>query len=613
LARFGRGFPVPRRVWFFAVPAGAQEANAGTAVATGVAENLQAAIAASAVEATATAQGQNTQIQISTATDAANVIGSAEAPSAAVSVSAETATATAAAQNATVTAVGVDVILRTSAANHSGASNTTPATITVPGDAVVGDFAVIFLGVKATVTLTSEPASWTAQLGTAAAGIGGTNVRSWVYTKFIEAGDIGAAVDFGLSAAQGWNTEIVVLGNVNATTPIGTAIAAGSYSPSSASVGAPAITTLANGSFVLNVWWNRFSAGPAPIPSLPATHTNIQTAAQTATGAAISSRVALVTNSATADTYGPYLASWTGTGSVMAASVGLQPAAVTGAANAVAALGDGAAETPSVEIDAAAEGISVTASAENATVQTANFINADAQTATAAVTGENTSAIVQTSAETATVTALGQDITALVASNIETATGVATGENVAANIAVNSVAAAATAIAENATVSTSGATNVNAATATATAVAQNATISEVSHLDAPDAILASTNLTGNLEDLWDDPTSPDAVFLTATNPAQATDLRVSFPTPTTPPGSGGPTLFQIYVRRTDSPGANDPTVIVDLWESGSFVTQLTSAVVTSTTGQLIQAPMNPASLSDATGSGVELRIRGVLA
>jgi len=141
---------------------------------------------------------------------------------------------------------------------------------------------------------------------------------------------------------------------------------------------------------------------------------------------------------------------------------------------------------------------------------------------------------------------------------------------------------------------------------------------------APDAILAATNLTGTVQELWDDPTAPDADFLDPVDPSAATDLRVSFPTPATAPGSGGPVLFQVWVYRTghadwptvwptvwpDSPVA-DPTVIVDLWESGAFVAQLASVTVTSTSGQLITGTMNPALLADPFGAGVELRVRGV--
>jgi hypothetical protein len=47
----------------------------------------------------------------------------------------------------------------------------------------------------------------------------------------------------------------------------------------------------------------------------------------------------------------------------------------------------------------------------------------------------------------------------------------------------------------------------------------------------PDAILASTNLSGVVANIRDDPDAPDASWLTASNATTATDIRVSFPTP----------------------------------------------------------------------------------
>jgi large repetitive protein len=226
------------------------------------------------------------------------------------------------------------VSLRTSAANHSGAGTTTTPTVTVPAAAQVGDLGVLFLAVKATVTLTATPSGWVAELGTTAAGIGGTNVRAWVYSKPLVSGDINAAAAFTISATQGWNLIVAVLAGQDPTTPIGTAKAAGTYAASVTSSAAPAITTLADDSWVLNFWANRFAAGPAPVPSLPATHTAVQTAAQTATGSAVSSRLARLTTPGAAGSYGAYTATWTGAGSTISASIGIAPAAA-GAVQAV--------------------------------------------------------------------------------------------------------------------------------------------------------------------------------------------------------------------------------------------------------------------------------------
>jgi hypothetical protein len=124
---------------------------------------------------------------------------------------------------------------------------------------------------------------------------------------------------------------------------------------------------------------------------------------------------------------------------------------------------------------------------------------------------------------------------------------------------------------------------------------------------APDCILDVVNLTGVLTDLWDDPTAPDTQWLTAPDPVAPADLRVSFPTPTLAPGSGGPTEFQTWLRKTTA--GTDPTVAVELWEAGSFVKELTTAVVSSTAGQLVTATLTPADLTLSDGSQAELRIR----
>lgn len=190
-----------------------------------------------------------------------------------------------------------------------------------------------------------------------------------------------------------------------------------------------------------------------------------------------------------------------------------------------------------------------------------------------------------------------------------------------ANVSVNAGIAAVTAAAQPPTIAIA----VNPTLASVTTTSQVPTIgistqSQLANVTAaalkedvegvPDAIVAALNLSGPVTTLWDDPTAPDAGFLTAVDGSLETNLRVSFPTPVTPPGSGGPKVFRVWVRRTSGSGAN-PTVYVDLWENGSFRERLTIAVITSTTGQLITGTMNPALLTSANGSAVELRIQGI--
>jgi hypothetical protein len=123
---------------------------------------------------------------------------------------------------------------------------------------------------------------------------------------------------------------------------------------------------------------------------------------------------------------------------------------------------------------------------------------------------------------------------------------------------------------------------------------------------APDCILAVDNLTGPLTHLWDDPEAADADWLTAVDPTLPTDLRVSFPTPDDPPASGGPTVFQAWLRKAGSGPA--PEVSVQLWEAGAFVKELTSVAVTSGGGQLVTATLTPTDLAVASGAQVELRL-----
>lgn len=137
------------------------------------------------------------------------------------------------------------------------------------------------------------------------------------------------------------------------------------------------------------------------------------------------------------------------------------------------------------------------------------------------------------------------------------------------------------------------------------------TLTLVGPLEAPDAILAATNLTGNVSMVQDDPSDPAAEWLAAADPLAATDLRVSFPTPVASPGPGGPTKMRVLVRRTTDPSAPNPNVILDLWEGGTFKATLGTFAVSSTSGQVVEATINPADLTDPTGAGIELRVRGV--
>jgi hypothetical protein len=229
-------------------------------------------------------------------------------------------------------------------------------------------------------------------------------------------------------------------------------------------------------------------------------------------------------------------------------------------------------------------------------------------------------------AQLATVTASVDNSTTAIQSNSENSLATLTGHSSTASIAANAGLASATATANDATVSTSSATEAPAGvaavtTATVAAVITVAPFPTLAAVTAsalkedvegvPDAILASANLTGAVQTLWDDPTAPDAGFLTAIDTTAGTDVRVSFPTPVTAPGSGGPKAFRIYVRRNASSAAN-PTITADIYESGNFRERVVNTVVTSTTGQLLTGTMNPALLVGSNGAGVELRVQGIV-
>lgn len=126
---------------------------------------------------------------------------------------------------------------------------------------------------------------------------------------------------------------------------------------------------------------------------------------------------------------------------------------------------------------------------------------------------------------------------------------------------------------------------------------------------APDALLVQTGLTGAVTAIDEDPDSADASWLTTSNNT-ATTCRVSFPTPTGPPTTGvNGQEFRLLLRKTNH--STNPTYTVDLYENGSLVTNLIGATtLSSTTGVVVSAPWNAASLGTANGSLVEVQVTG---
>jgi hypothetical protein len=129
----------------------------------------------------------------------------------------------------------------------------------------------------------------------------------------------------------------------------------------------------------------------------------------------------------------------------------------------------------------------------------------------------------------------------------------------------------------------------------------------------PDAILASTNLSGSVSDIDDDPDSPDSNWLTATVDGNDTMVRVSFPTPTGDPTTGaGLQEFRFQVRNTNNPGGNDPSYSIHLYENGSDLGEIASGTVVSSTGEVLSAIWDASSLGTADGSLVEAYIYGTV-
>ncbi len=129
---------------------------------------------------------------------------------------------------------------------------------------------------------------------------------------------------------------------------------------------------------------------------------------------------------------------------------------------------------------------------------------------------------------------------------------------------------------------------------------------------APDAILLQTNLIGAVSAIQDDPTAPDATWLTATSNSAASILRVSTPTPAATPIVGaGLQTFRAWLRKKG--GTGTPTATLELWESGSLKSTVLAATnITSTTGQLISGTWNASSLTTASGVNAEIRITGTV-
>ena len=127
---------------------------------------------------------------------------------------------------------------------------------------------------------------------------------------------------------------------------------------------------------------------------------------------------------------------------------------------------------------------------------------------------------------------------------------------------------------------------------------------------APDAILAQTNLTGVVGDIQDDPDSPDANWLTASGNNVNTDVRTSFATPTGSPTVGADLQeFRAQVRQFDEGQGGTPTSRCELWENGSLVRAGSNTSVPDG-GIVLSFPWDASELATADGSLVEVKVVG---
>lgn len=130
----------------------------------------------------------------------------------------------------------------------------------------------------------------------------------------------------------------------------------------------------------------------------------------------------------------------------------------------------------------------------------------------------------------------------------------------------------------------------------------------------PDALVSSTNLTGVVGDIDDDPLSPDVNNLGPTVSGLDTMALVGFvvfPGGHVPATGANSQCVLLNVYRNSSSGTA-PKVTVKIYESGVLrgSTSVTNQDVTSVGGEVIRAYWDGALLTDTTGASFEVRVEG---
>jgi hypothetical protein len=124
----------------------------------------------------------------------------------------------------------------------------------------------------------------------------------------------------------------------------------------------------------------------------------------------------------------------------------------------------------------------------------------------------------------------------------------------------------------------------------------------------PDAVLTATNLTANIANLDEGVDNFDGVYATNNGANANTLLVLSFPTPSgdLTLGSGLQT-FRARIRK-NATGGNNPTVRIEVRESGTIRANSGNTTVTSLTGVDITFTWDASVLALQTGVDVEIGI-----
>ncbi len=103
---------------------------------------------------------------------------------------------------------------------------------------------------------------------------------------------------------------------------------------------------------------------------------------------------------------------------------------------------------------------------------------------------------------------------------------------------------------------------------------------------APDTLISTTNLSGAVGDIDEDPDSGDANWLTAPGSNNNTEAYVSFGTPTASLETGADLQeIRAQVRKTNH--STDPDARIELWENGSLVSAGSDTTISSTSGTVL--------------------------